>query len=107
MKDLLAFSIPGPNGPIFIGYPVGTQASFTDLGQLFTRLLQYLFPLAGIILFVMIIISGFQMLTSAGDPKALEGAKQRLTWGVVGFVVIFVAFWLMRALEFILGITIL
>ncbi len=103
MKNLLALSIDGKAIPI----TPGTQANFTDLGNIFTRLLQYIFPLAGIVLFVMILISGFQLLTSAGDPKAMDSAKQRLTWGMVGFIVIFVAFWLIRALEFLLGVVIL
>ncbi len=107
MKNLIALTIPGPNGPAEINVPAGTQADFQDLGSVFTRLLQYIFPLAGIILFAMILISGFQLLTSAGDPKAMDSAKQRLTWGIVGFIVIFVAFWLIKLLEFLLGVVIL
>ena len=90
-----------------INVPTGSQADFKDLGAIVSRLLQYLFPLSGLILFAMIIISGFQMLTSAGNPKSLEEAKQRLTWAIVGFVIIFTAFWLMKILEFLLGIKIL
>ena len=104
MKNLLALSINKTPIPVTPGVD---QANFDDLGGIFTRLLQYIFPLSGLILFAMILISGFQLLTSAGDPKGMEQAKQRLTWGVVGFLIIFVSFWLMKMLEFLLGITIL
>lgn len=107
MKNLIALTVPGPNGPAVISPPAGTQADFQNLGEVFTRLLQYLFPLAGLILFAMIIISGFQMLTSAGNPKGMDSAKQRLTWSIVGFLIIFVSFWLMKMIEFLLGISIL
>lgn len=104
MKNILALSINKTPIPITPGVD---QANFDDLGGVFTRLLQYIFPLAGLILFVMILISGFQLLTSAGNPKGMESAKGRLTWGIVGFIVIFISFWLMKMLEFLLGITIL
>jgi hypothetical protein len=103
MKILTDITVGGKTIPI----TPGTQADFTDLGSIFTRLLQYLLPLAGLILFAMIIISGFKMLTSAGNPKSIDSAKQRLTWSIVGFLILFVAFWIMRMLEFLLGITIL
>ncbi len=90
-----------------ITVPSGTQTKFTNLGEVVSGILSYLFPLSGLILFAMIIISGFQLMTSAGNPKGIEGAKQRLTWSIVGFLIIFVAFWLMRILEFLLGIQVL
>jgi len=94
-------------GGATIPVPVGAQSNFKSLGEIVSRLLQYALPLGGLILFVMIIISGFQLLTSAGEPKKMEQAKQRLTWGILGFMVIFVAFWIMRIMEFLLGIQIL
>ena len=103
MKILTDITVGGKTIPI----TPGTQADFQNLGEVFTRLLQYLLPLSGLILFVMIIISGFKMLTSAGNPKSLDSAKQRLTWSIVGFLVIFVAFWIIQMLEFLLGIKIL
>lgn len=94
-------------GGTIIPVPTGAQSDLKSLGEIVSRVLQYALPLSGLILFAMIIISGFQLLTSAGDPKAMESAKQRLTWGVIGFVVIFVAFWIMRILEFLLGVQVL
>lgn len=103
MKILADITVGGKTIPI----TPGTQADFKTLGEVFTRLIQYMLPLGGLILFAMIIISGFQMLTSAGNPKSIDSAKQRLTWSIVGFLIIFVAFWIMRILEFLLGIQIL
>ncbi len=107
MKLLTQLTIPynGSSQPIDV--PAGAQSDLKSLGEIVSRALTFLFPLSGIILFGIIIISGFQLLTSAGDPKAMEKAKQRLTWGIIGFVVIFVAFWLMKVLEFLLGIKVL
>lgn len=101
-------NIPYQGGTIAVPVTPGvTQATFTDLGGVISQALKFLFPLSGLILFAMIIIAGFQLLTSAGEPKKMEAAKQRLTWGIIGFVVIFVSFWIMKILEFLLGIQIL
>lgn len=104
MKNLLAQLKVGKD---IVNPPAGSQTDLGDLGALVSRLLQYLLPLSGLILFAMIIISGFKLLTSAGNPKGIEEAKQRLQWSIVGFLVVFAAFWLMRILEFLLGIKVL
>jgi hypothetical protein len=52
----------------------------------------------------MILISGFQYLTAVGNPDKAEAAKQRLTTAVVGFLIVFAAYWLAQALQIILGI---
>lgn len=55
-----------------------------------TFLLGYILGLAGLVAFFLIIIAGFQILTSAGNPEKLEGAKQLLTAAVLGlFFIIF------------------
>jgi hypothetical protein len=107
MKLLTQLTIPYNGSDLKIPVSPNSQSDLKSLGEVVSRGLQFLFPLSGIILFFIIIISGFQLLTSAGDPKQMEQAKQRLTWGVIGFVVIFVGFWLMRVLEFLLGIKVL
>lgn len=107
MNKLISLGIPYNGATVIIPIPTGAQADFQSLGDVVSRALAYILPLAGLILFGMILISGFQLLTSAGEPKKMDSAKQRLTWAIIGFVVLFVAFWLMKAIEFILGIKIL
>lgn len=69
--------------------------------------LPYLFTIAGLVLFGMLIAGGFTMLTAATDPKKAEAGKTRITNAVVGFIIIFVAYWLTQILEIILGVKIL
>lgn len=75
------------------GY-AGIKLPFDNLGGLITNLLPYLFGLAGIVLLFMIVSAGFQMMTSVGNPKAMEAAQARLTTSLLGIVIIFVSFWL-------------
>lgn len=42
--------------------------------------------LIGIVIVFMILYGGFQLLTSGGDPKAVEGGKNTITYAVLGLV---------------------
>ncbi len=92
------------NQAIFGGQP---KEAFATPRGIISYLLPFLFTLAGLILFVMIIWGGFEMLTGAADPKSQEAGKQRITAGVIGFIIIFAAYWLAQLLQTIFGVSIL
>jgi len=76
------------------------------LGSIISKAIDYIFLFAGIGVLLMLLGSGFSFLTSAGDPKKMEKAKSQLTNALVGFLIIFVAFWLVQALGIIFGIAV-
>jgi hypothetical protein len=96
-----SLSLPG-------GYLINDPLSgkFSDLGDIISSLIPYIFGLAGLALLLILIWGGFEMMTSAGDPKKMESAKGRLTGAVVGFIIIFAAYWLVQILEVIFGLKI-
>ena len=93
-----------PKGFKFQGKDPGTGQEMGTIGAVVSEILKYLYPFAGLILFFMLIWGGFSFLTAAGDEEKIKSGQQRITWAVVGFLVLFVAFWLMRLLQFVLGI---
>jgi hypothetical protein len=111
---------PSPNIDIFEG---PTSANFKSLnplemfgsaegkkltspGAIISRMLLFAFPLAGLILFVMIVWGGFEMLVGA-TSKGIEAGKQRVTAAIVGFTLLFVAYWVFQIIEVIFGVVIL
>ncbi|KKP45947.1 MAG: hypothetical protein UR39_C0017G0004 [Candidatus Woesebacteria bacterium GW2011_GWA1_33_30] len=64
----------------------------------------YLFAIAGIILVLIIISSGYQMMASKGDPKVFQIAQGKLTTSVLGIVIIFVSYWVVLLVLKFLGI---
>jgi len=76
----------------------------TDLASVINRGLTYLFPATGLLLLFMLIAGGFQLLTSAGNPEATAKGYKKIIFAVVGFVIIFVSYWLIQILEIVLGI---
>lgn len=83
------------------------DALSTPGGIISKALGSFVFPIAGIILFVVLLLGGFQMLSGAANSKSLEEGKQRITSAVIGFVILFAAYWIAQLLELIFGIRIL
>lgn len=71
-----------------------------------SQVLAYAFPLAGLILFVMLVWGGFEILSGATTKKSLDAGKQRITSAIVGFLLLFSSYWIMRVVEIIFGVNI-
>jgi uncharacterized membrane protein len=84
-----------------------TSPAFNDLGSLVSTLIPYLFIIAGLILFFIIISAGFSMMTNPGNPDATKKAQSQLTLGLVGFIIIFASYWLAQLIGNIFGLTLL
>jgi len=48
--------------------------------------------IAGLMAVIVIILAGFRYVTSAGDSGAVAKAKNQILWGIVGLIVVFLAF---------------
>lgn len=99
------------NTPFKVGtgnsqYQVNSPVNFSSLGEVISKFLTYLFPLAGLLLFAYLVMGGFSYLTSGGDPKATEQAKSKVTNAIVGFVILVVAYWIVQIFGYMFGITI-
>lgn len=58
----------------------------------------YIFYAAGILLLVYLVMGGFQLMFSKGDPKAAEGAKGKITNALIGFIIVVFAYFIVRLL---------
>lgn len=77
-----------------------------DLGDIVSAIIPYVFAASGLIILVYFVIGGLEFLTSGGDPKKTESAKGKLTGAIVGFVIIFISFWLVQVIGRVLDIEI-
>lgn len=59
---------------------------------LFVNIVRILTPIFGLALFIMLAVGAFQMITSGGDPKQAQKARQTLTYAIFG-IVAFVGVW--------------
>ena len=79
-------------------------ATIQCLVPLFSNAVIAVVELAGVALFFMFVIGGFSFLTSGGNPKQLEQAKQTLTYAIIGVVVIVLAYLIIQIIRDFTGI---
>ncbi len=93
-----------PIGTTF-GSPFTAEAGGKNLGDLVSLGLQISFVLAGLLVLFFIVFAGFQIVAGAGqnNPEAAKKGKEAATAAVLGFVIIFVAYWIIRIIEVISG----
>lgn len=82
----------------------GTSGTPT-IGSIISAALPFVIGFAGLGLLVMLILGGFTLLTSAGDAKKLEQGKQQLTFGIVGFLIVVAAYFLVQMVGIMFGLT--
>lgn len=82
---------------------IGLKFAGSNLGTIVAAALPYVFTAAGVLLLIYLLLSGLEYMTSRGEPKAVEAAKNKITSALVGFVVVFVAYWIVQIIGTILG----
>ena len=78
-------------------YAVSDPAKISDIEGILERIITLLAPAAGIAFFLMMLVGGYQFLTSGGDPKSAGAARNTLTFAVIGIILV-VASWLILTL---------
>lgn len=76
-------------------------------GGIVSRLLDFAFPIAGLILFVMLVWAGFEILVGAPSKKSIDAGKQRATAAIIGFLLLFATYWIFQIIETVFGVKIL
>jgi hypothetical protein len=78
--------------------------SFNNLGEIINKIVPYILATGLVFVFIYLIIGGFGIMTSKADPKSMDAAKQKITYAIVGFIIIFTAFWIVQLLGLVTGI---
>lgn len=82
----------------------GIKLSFANPAQLISNLLPFVFGGAGIALLIYMVFGGFQLMLSKGDPKAIQSAQGKITNALIGFIIVVVAYSLVRLFGQLFGI---
>lgn len=88
-----------------LGGPDKDVATIQSAETLFSNLVTAIVSIAGIALFVMLLVGGFKFLFSAGDQKQLEEARGTITNAIMGLVVIVTAYLILRTIATFTGVT--
>src|SRR5579862_4084118 len=67
-------------------------ATLRCIPALFSNLIRAALMFVGVVAIFFIIYSGYQLLTSGGDPKKVQGGRQTLTFAIIGLVIVLSSF---------------
>lgn len=82
-------------------------ANIQCVEALFSNLVATLVSLAGIALFVMLIIGGFTYLTAGSDPEKAGKARSTMTWAIIGIAMMILSYIILRAIYWFTGVNVL
>lgn len=105
MKKLTAVDI----GNKFVGNSSSNLSDPAGVSVYVSNLITGAISIAGIILLFILIGGGIAMIRGAGksDPKTVEQGKQAATSALIGFIVVFSAYWIVRLIETITGLSLI
>ena len=85
----------------------GTKVSdiYKSPADMIILVVSNVFVVAGFMLFIFIIIAGFKFI--AGDSKGMEEARNMMGGVLMGFIVMFAAYWIIQIIEQITGVKII
>ncbi len=86
-----------------------TGSKFTNqpISGVIAAILPIIFGASGLLLLIYIVIGGLEIMFSAGDQKAVAGGKSKITNGLLGFVVVFVAYWITQGVGILFNIQVI
>jgi len=87
------------------GNPTGFK--FNNLGEVVSSALNYAYVLGGMALLVYLVWGGITLMTAGGDQNKTKQGYGMITNALIGFVIIFVSYFVMQIVEVMLGIKIL
>ena len=77
------------------------EQAYDTPGKIVNLIVSNLFVIAGILIFFLIIGAGFSFLKDSSKGK--DEAKNLATGAVIGFIVMFAAYWIVQIIEAITG----
>lgn len=82
----------------------GPLQGINTVGDIVSKLLTFLIPLGGIAFLLVFIWGGVDIIMSQGSPEKWKTARLKITYALVGFVLLAVAFLLVKLIETIFGL---
>lgn len=88
-------------GPLEIS---GIPSSDITLATIVNRVVQFIIPMAAIILLFVLIWGGYDILMSGGSAEKLKSAQGKITAGIVGFILLISSYLIVKLISVIFGV---
>lgn len=78
-------------------------ATLRCIPVVFNNLIRAALIFVGVVALFFFMLSGFNFVTSGGDPKKIQGAKQTLTFAIVGLLIVLFSFAIIFFIGYVTG----
>ena len=87
---------------------IGDPPQFQTIGGLISTILPNIYVAAGLILLFFLIFGGVMVILGAGkgESQQAEQGKKIVTRTIIGFLIIFLSYWIIQIVEIVTGIPI-
>lgn len=84
------------------GSPIGISLS---IGGLVSSFVGAAIVISGVIMLFLFVFGGISIIAGAGqsNPESVARGKKALTAALIGFIIIFTSYWIVRIIELIFG----
>ena len=103
MKTYLSLA-GNPNANLEIS---DSRVSFSNIGALLGNIIIAAMVIAGLMVFFYLIMGGIQYISSGGDKAQAEAARNRITYALIGLVIVVGSFAITKLIEAFFGINII
>lgn len=90
---------------IFQGSTATTEYGSTS--SLINNILPNVYIAGGLIIFIMIVMGGFTIISNAGNPDKIKDGSKTITSAIMGLLVLFASYWIIQIIQVITGASIL
>ncbi len=87
-------------------YPDEFKFANSTLGDIVSQFLNYAIVIAGIAMFALLILGGFDLLTSSGNPEGIKKGTNKIIYALAGFILVMATYFILQIVELIFGIKI-
>jgi hypothetical protein len=84
--------------------PQDNGFKITDIGLLFSRVLNVALLISAILVFSYLVLGGVEWITSGGDKGKTEAARNKITAALVGLAIVAASYALMQVVAYFFGI---
>ncbi|MBU0596613.1 pilin [Patescibacteria group bacterium] len=96
-RDAVVFC--NPYGRAQTQISIGSESDFTDIADYFQYLYRYSIGVAGLLAVIMIIVAGFQWITSGGNTSTIGKARTRITRAIIGLLLVVGAYTILNTIN--------
>lgn len=86
---------------------INPVAKFSNIGTILNQVLPTIMVVASLIALALLIFGALSYVTSSGEQEKVQKARKTITYSILGLVLIFLSYLMVRIVSFITGIPLL